>query len=570
MGLVRAVALNTFREAVRDRVFYNLLLFAVLLVGASLVIGQLAAGQDVKIIKDLGLAASLLFGVGIAVFIGIQLVAREVERRSVHATLSKPVSRPTFLLGKYVGLLLTLGVNIVVMAVALFAVLAVYGALTPPGVQAIWTAPALDPRLLAALALIYVELAVVTAIALLFSTYSSALLSATFTSAIWVAGHFVGDLRAIEQVGASGATAWGMAGLVGAAEPRAVRHQGGSGAWHAGPGSAGPGIGRLRHRVQRRHVVDRSRDLPATGLQVTRRLPWLIGASVLLASAMPLQTMTIRLRPERELPAVLYLQTPAVAKRVALSFDMLAADLYWMRALQDFGATRLRTAGPRTFENLYPFLDLATALDPRFVVAYRFGAIFLSEAPPGGPGRPDLAVRLLEKGVAATPDQWQYFQDIGFVHYWWTGDYTKAAAAFSKGAAVPGSPWWMQSLAAVTLAEGGDRKTSRLLWRALAQTPDNDFLRRDAQRRLVQLDALDQVDQLQALLARARLGGLTAPWSWVQLLQAGILTTIPIDPTGVPYAIDMNSGRVDVGRQSPLWPLPAEPRGLSAARKAIQ
>ena len=93
MGLVRAVALNTFREAVRDRVFYNLLLFAVLLVGASLVIGQLAAGQDVKIIKDLGLAASLLFGVGIAVFIGIQLVAREVERRSVHATLSKPVSR---------------------------------------------------------------------------------------------------------------------------------------------------------------------------------------------------------------------------------------------------------------------------------------------------------------------------------------------------------------------------------------------------------------------------------------------------------------------------------------------
>jgi len=209
MGLVRAVALNTFREAVRDRVFYNLLLFAVLLVGASLVIGQLAAGQDVKIIKDLGLAASLLFGVGIAVFIGIQLVAREVERRSVHATLAKPVSRPVFLLGKYAGLLLTLGVNILVMAIALFAVLAVYGALTPAQVQAIWSAPALDPRLLEALVLIYVELAVVTAIALLFSTYSSALLSATFTVGIWVAGHFVGDLRTIEQVGASGVTAWG-------------------------------------------------------------------------------------------------------------------------------------------------------------------------------------------------------------------------------------------------------------------------------------------------------------------------------------------------------------------------
>ena len=208
MGLVRAVALNTFREAVRDRVFYNLLLFAVLLVGTSLVIGQLAAGQDVKIIKDLGLAATLLFGVGIAVFIGIQLVAREVERRSVHATLSKPVSRPVFLLGKYFGLLLTLAVNSLVMAAALYVVLTVYWTLTPPGVQAIWTAPAVDPKLLIALGLIFIELALVTALALLFSTYSSALLSATFTTAIWVAGHFVEDLRTLDQVGASGTTAW--------------------------------------------------------------------------------------------------------------------------------------------------------------------------------------------------------------------------------------------------------------------------------------------------------------------------------------------------------------------------
>ena len=208
VGLLRAVALNTFREAVRDRVSYNLLLFAVLLVGASLVIGQLAAGQDVKIIKDLGLASAQLFGVGIAIFIGIQLVAREVERRSVHATLYKPVSRPTFLLGKYLGLLLTLAVNILVMTAALYVVLYAYWKLTPSGVQAVWTAPAIDPRLMIALGLIYVELAVVTAIALLFSTYSSALLATTFTTAIWVAGHFVGDLRTIEEVGASGTTAW--------------------------------------------------------------------------------------------------------------------------------------------------------------------------------------------------------------------------------------------------------------------------------------------------------------------------------------------------------------------------
>ncbi len=292
------------------------------------------------------------------------------------------------------------------------------------------------------------------------------------------------------------------------------------------------------------------------------RLPWLLAAAALLVAATGFQMASLSQRPVRDLPAVLYLQAPTVARRAVLSFDMLAADLYWLRALQHFGATRLQTSGPRTFENLFPFLDLATSLDPRFVVAYRFGAIFLSESPPGGPGRPDLAVRLLEKGVAATPDRWQYFQDIGFVHYWWTGEYARAADAFSKGAAIEGAPWWMRSLAAVTLSEGGDRQTSRLLWRSLSQTAENDWLRRDAQRRLTQLDALDHLDQLQAVVARGRLSGLSAPWSWAQLLQAGLLSGVPIDPTGVPYVIDINAGRVDLDRRSTLWPLPTEPRGL--------
>lgn len=293
------------------------------------------------------------------------------------------------------------------------------------------------------------------------------------------------------------------------------------------------------------------------------RRVWLGGAAALLASAIGLQVLTLRARPETDLPAVLYLQSPAVARRVALSFDTLAADLYWMRALQHFGATRLRDRGAKRFENLYPFLDLATSLDPRFTIAYRFGAIFLSEQPPGGPGRTDQAIALLEKGVANNPQRWEFHQDIGFVHYWWTGDYVKAADAFSKGAAVPGAPWWMKSLAAVTLAQGGDRQTSRLLWQALAQTPDNEFLRRDAQRRLLQLDALDQIDLLSTIVARARLAGATAPWSWPLLYQYGLMQ-VPIDPTGAPYALDMTTGRVDVSRQSPLWPLPTEPKARTA------
>lgn len=289
-----------------------------------------------------------------------------------------------------------------------------------------------------------------------------------------------------------------------------------------------------------------------------RRWQWVAAATLLLASSMGLQALTLRQRPERDLPAVLYLQSPAVARRAVLGFDMLAADLYWMRALQHFGATRLRTHGEKRFENLYPFLDLATSLDPRFNVAYRFGAIFLSEQPPGGPGRADQAIALLEKGVQHNPERWEYQQDIGFVHYWWTGDYKQAAEAFSRGAAVPGSPWWLKSLAAVTLTQGGDRRTSRLLWQALAQTPDNEFLQRDARRRLTQLDALDQIDELTAFVDQARAAGATAPWSWPLLFSHGLMR-VPLDPTGTPYVIDMTTGRVDVSRQSALSPMPVEP-----------
>ena len=121
--ILPAIALSVFRESVRDKVFYNLLLFAVILVGASLLVGKTTAGQDLKIIKDLGLAATSLFGLFIAVFVGIGLVSKEVERRSVYSLLSKPVRRSDLVLGKYLGLVLTLLVNVAVMALALYALL---------------------------------------------------------------------------------------------------------------------------------------------------------------------------------------------------------------------------------------------------------------------------------------------------------------------------------------------------------------------------------------------------------------------------------------------------------------
>jgi ABC-type transport system involved in multi-copper enzyme maturation permease subunit len=194
------IALNVFRESVRDKVLYNLVLFAVLLIGASYLIGQLTAGQDVKIIKDLGLAATSIFGLFIAVFIGIGLVSKEVERRSLYSLLSKPIDRHQLVVGKYLGLVLTLAVNVTAMAAALYAVLAFMAWTSGPEAAKAWEAPALDPAMLKAIALTFVELAVVTAIALFFSTFSTPMLSAAMTFALFIAGRFSQDLRHFNDV----------------------------------------------------------------------------------------------------------------------------------------------------------------------------------------------------------------------------------------------------------------------------------------------------------------------------------------------------------------------------------
>ena len=208
MRAIGHIALNVFRESVRDRVLYNLVLFAVLLIGSSYLLTHLTAGQDIKIIKDLGLAATSLFGLFIAVFIGIGLVSKEVERRSIYALLAKPISRTQFVIGKYAGLVLTLGVNVAVMSAALYGVLGYMTWIETPEFKASWDAPGVDPALLKALFLIFVELMLVTAIALFFSTFSSPILSAAFTFGLYVAGNFNADLKNFGQIVDAPAVAW--------------------------------------------------------------------------------------------------------------------------------------------------------------------------------------------------------------------------------------------------------------------------------------------------------------------------------------------------------------------------
>jgi tetratricopeptide (TPR) repeat protein len=258
---------------------------------------------------------------------------------------------------------------------------------------------------------------------------------------------------------------------------------------------------------------------------------------------------------------LLYLRTPSIASRAFLTFDALAADVYWIRTIQHYGRDLKSVRTKNRFELLQPLLDLTTTLDPYFNVAYRFGAIFLAIDPPDGPSRPDQAIALLEKGLANNPTRWQYAHDIGFVHYWYTGNYAEAARWFERAASMPGAPAWIRPLAALTRAEGGDRNGARRLLGELS-TSDQAYIQAVARRSLAQLQALDAIDELRALVEQytARTG--RAPGSWNDLVRAGFLPGLPADPSGQVFHYDPASGAVTISRESSLWPLPPtlEPR----------
>jgi ABC-type transport system involved in multi-copper enzyme maturation permease subunit len=195
IGRTLAIARNAFREAVRDRVLYNLVLFVLLLIAGAIFLGELSAGQEAKIIVDLGLSAMLLFGAFIAIFVGVGLVYKEIERRTLYAILSKPIGRGQFLLGKYLGLCLTLLINVLVMGIGVsLALIYVRRGWNPLALQ-IWPA----------IFLIYFELMIITAVALLFSSFSSPALSALLTFFVFIIGHFSADLKSLATTGNSAA-----------------------------------------------------------------------------------------------------------------------------------------------------------------------------------------------------------------------------------------------------------------------------------------------------------------------------------------------------------------------------
>lgn len=179
---ILSIAFNTFRENLREKLLYNLLIFALLMIASSVLLTRLTVGEWDRLIIDLGLSSMNIFGVLISIFVGISLVSKEIDKKTIFTIISKPVPRYEFLLGKYLGLVVTLLINTAVMAAGLLAVMAYLNA-------------PVTLMLFKALSFIFFEFLLITAVALVFSTFTSTTLSAIFTLAIYVVGHVSADLK---------------------------------------------------------------------------------------------------------------------------------------------------------------------------------------------------------------------------------------------------------------------------------------------------------------------------------------------------------------------------------------
>ncbi len=248
----------------------------------------------------------------------------------------------------------------------------------------------------------------------------------------------------------------------------------------------------------------------------------------------------------------LYLWSGRHVKRLFPGFETLMADVYWLRTVQYFGGQRAFAEGKR-FELLYPLIDITTTLDPRLEIAYRYGAVFLSESPPIGAGRPRDGIAILERGTRNLPLAWRLRQDLGFFHFLFLHDPHRAAEILFEAAEIPGAAFWLKTLAADILAKGGDRQTSRRMWQQMYEQSEEGVIKANAAERLKIFDALDQADALTAKVAEWERHTGRRPASLAELTAVGVPARGLLDSTGAPFEYDPATGRVGLSQNSVLW-----------------
>ena len=280
----------------------------------------------------------------------------------------------------------------------------------------------------------------------------------------------------------------------------------------------------------------------------SRRRTTVFAAATLLismAASILLLHRVDEIRPRANIEDVLYISSPKMVKRASLGFDGLMACIYWTRTVQYFGHRHFLRS--RSYNELAPLLEITTALDPRMIPAYQFGASFLAPAPPNGAGEPVRAIELLKYGIQHNPDNWHLYYDMGFVYYTELKDYKRAAQVFEQGSRVPDAHPFLKLLAAQMAEHASDYETARMLWTATYESSKESNIRQNAIEHLRSIRVDEEVSRLQEAVTRFEQRNGRIPATLWELAAAEHLRGIPVDPDGNPYVLTFD-GQVQVAK----------------------
>ncbi len=290
-----------------------------------------------------------------------------------------------------------------------------------------------------------------------------------------------------------------------------------------------------------------------------------IVASVTLVVCLALSIVVLRsidnVRQGATLQEVLYIPSAKTLQRMSLGYDGLLADIYWTRVVQYFGTHH--HAGSTDYTLLKPLLIITTTLDPHLLPAYEFGSIFLAQSPPEGAGDPSAAAALVRHGIQENPEAWKLWYHLGFIEWQELKDTKAAADAFLEGSKVPGAHPWMKVMAAALAEHSGEIETARYLWTNIYESTQDKLIRQNALKRLRALKSDEEIEFLQNFIDRYKEQMGRYPTSFQDLLAAGWIRRVPLDPLGNPYQI--KNGRVVLDHPEDL---PFVTKGLPEGQQA--
>ncbi|HWC18162.1 MAG TPA: hypothetical protein VG498_14165 [Terriglobales bacterium] len=265
----------------------------------------------------------------------------------------------------------------------------------------------------------------------------------------------------------------------------------------------------------------------------------IIAISALLVSCLTasffVQKRIEKVFPSNSMEDVLFISSPEFVKRASLGYSGLLADIYWMRAVQYFG--RKHQQDSMQYKALAPLLDITTTLDPNLTIAYEWGSTFLDQPPPGGAGDDAAAVALVRKGIQNNPHNWHLYLTLGFIQYLGQHDYLAAAKTFEEGSRAANSNFLLKTMAAKMLTDAGSIETARYMWQSIYDEYTDKDLKRNAELHLACLVVDEEVPKLESIVSEFRRRFGRNPSSWRELIYAGALRGVPLDPTGQPYIL---------------------------------